>query len=171
MLREVLPSLCAYMYFADRDICRFLPLVDSSLYLVDQIDPLFLKLLRVDARYVKCLERARVEEKWKFGYALRRIFWFLYLPFYYNTFHLWAGILGGGVPTSFWNWLFFLIYNLPLYTLLWHLTDYIVYKCYMRDWRKIGYLIDKLSWFSGVIFYILSPLLLARTTAYRIFLK
>ncbi|RLE65771.1 MAG: hypothetical protein DRJ38_03170 [Thermoprotei archaeon] len=49
MLKEVLPSLCAYIYFADRDICKFLPLVYSSLYLAGQIDLLFLKLLGVDA--------------------------------------------------------------------------------------------------------------------------
>ncbi|GEM_PF-2368932 len=55
-LRETIPSLCAYTYFADSDTCRFLPLVDSSLYLSSQIDPLFLKLLGIDTRYIKCLK-------------------------------------------------------------------------------------------------------------------
>jgi len=55
MFREVLPSLCAYACFAESDVCRFLPLVDSSLYFSSFVDPLFLKLLGVDAGFVECL--------------------------------------------------------------------------------------------------------------------
>ncbi|GEM_PF-3360950 len=70
------------------------------------------------------------------------------------------GILADGFPTNLCNWILFILYNIPFFTLLWHLSDYIVYKCYMEGWKKLGYPIDKLSWLSGIAFYILSPILL-----------
>ncbi|RLE76121.1 MAG: hypothetical protein DRZ80_01615 [Thermoprotei archaeon] len=173
MFREVLPSLCAYAFFAESDVCRFLPLVDSSLYFSSFVDPLFLKLLGVDAGFVECLRRARIEEDWKFRYSLRRVFWFLYLPFYYDMFRLWIGVFAGGVVvfSGFWSWLLFAFYNIPLFSLLWHLSDYIIYKCSMGGWGRLGFLIDKLSWLGGIIFYILSPVLIVRAVAYRFFFR
>ena len=171
--REALPARLALEYFRGRGVCRFLPVVDETLFSCRVVCGELLRVfgLRGEGEVDECLRLGGLELGWKLGFAVRRAFWLVYSPFYFNAFLAWVGLLSGRGPVGVWGWFLLFFYGLPLYTLAWHFLSFFIYRLRLGGRRRFADALSRAGWVFSGLMYVLYPFTVLRFFAYRVAAK